>query len=67
MRTKPAIPEPQGDTPMERLDWAFRTVLKVSKADMVKDDEKNPKHQSIVGEMDEEYGPLLLSPDRCPK
>jgi hypothetical protein len=52
---------------MERLDWAFRTVLKVSKADIVKHDEKNPKHQSIVGEMDEEYGPLPLSPDRRPK
>jgi hypothetical protein len=31
MRTKPAIPEPQGSTPMERMDWAFRTVRKVPK------------------------------------
>jgi hypothetical protein len=31
MRTKPAIPEPQGKTPMERMDWAFRTVLKAPK------------------------------------
>jgi hypothetical protein len=31
MRTKPAIPEPQGNTPMERMDCAFRTVLKVPK------------------------------------
>jgi hypothetical protein len=25
------IPEPVGSTPLERLDWAFRTVLKASK------------------------------------
>jgi len=61
MRTKPAIPEPQGKTPMERMDWAFRTVLRVSKADMVKDDAKNPKNHSIVEEMDGQYGPLPLS------
>jgi hypothetical protein len=63
MRTKPAIPEPQGKTPMERMDWAFRTVLKVSKADMVKDDERHPKNLSAVEEMDAEYGPLPLSPN----
>jgi hypothetical protein len=40
MRTKIKIPEPQGNTPMERLDWAFRTVLKVPKAAMVKNEEK---------------------------
>ena len=39
MRTKLPIPEPQGNTPMERLDWAFRTVLKVPKA-TVKDGER---------------------------
>lgn len=61
MRTKPAIPEPQGKTPMERLDWAFRTVLKVSKADMVRNDEKHPSNHRIVEEMDQEFGPLPLS------
>jgi hypothetical protein len=40
MRTKIKIPEPQGNTPMERLDWAFRTVLKVPKAAMAKGDEQ---------------------------
>jgi hypothetical protein len=38
MRTKPAIPEPQGKTPMERMDWAFRTVLKATKEVLVKDE-----------------------------
>jgi hypothetical protein len=66
MRTKPAIPEPQGKTPMERMDWAFRTVLKVSKADMIKDDERHPKNHSIVEEMDEQYGPLPLSSRQKP-
>jgi len=46
---------------MERLDWAFRTVLKVSKADMARDDGKNPVNHSVVEEMDEQYGPLPLS------
>ena len=40
MRTKLPIPEPQGKTPMERLDWAFRTVLKVPKAAMAKNEEQ---------------------------
>ena len=31
MKAKIPIPEPQGNTPMERMDWAFRTVLKVPK------------------------------------
>ena len=43
MKTKLPIPEPQGKTPMERLDWAFRTVLKVPKAALLKD-EKRAKH-----------------------
>jgi hypothetical protein len=38
MRTKLPIPEPRGNTPMERLDWAFRTVLKVPKAALVKEE-----------------------------
>jgi len=32
VRTKLPIPEPQWNTPMERLDWAFRKVLNVPKA-----------------------------------
>jgi hypothetical protein len=40
MKTKLPIPEPQGNTPMERLDWAFRTVLKVPKAAMAKNEEQ---------------------------
>ena len=46
---------------MERMDWAFRTVLKVSKADMLKDDGKHPMNHKMVEEMDAEYGPLPLS------
>lgn len=51
---------------MERMDWAFRTVMKVSKADTDKNDGKNPKNHSIVEEMDEEYGPLPLSSPKPP-
>jgi hypothetical protein len=40
MRTKPAIPEPQGNTPMERMDWAFRTVLKVPKEALLTDEKR---------------------------
>lgn len=40
VRTEIKIPEPQGNTPLERLDWAFRTVLKVPKAALVKDEER---------------------------
>jgi hypothetical protein len=42
MRTKLPIPEPQGNTPMERLDWAFRTVLKAPKAVHVKTEPHHP-------------------------
>jgi hypothetical protein len=47
VRTKLPIPEPQGSTPMERMDWAFRTVLKVPKAALVKDEEraKHPRQK----------------------
>ncbi len=62
MRKKPQIPKPQGNTPMERMDWAFRTVLKVSKADTLKDNARNPRNRSIVEEMDQQYGPLPHSP-----
>jgi hypothetical protein len=50
MRTKPAIPEPQGKTPMERMDWAFRTVLKVPKESLVKDEEsaRHPRPTSPI-------------------
>jgi hypothetical protein len=44
MRTKPAIPEPQGNTPTERLDWAFRTVLKVPKEALKEKDLANRPH-----------------------
>src|ERR1700691_4552842 len=40
VRTKLPIPEPQGTAPMERLDWGFRTVLKVPKAELVKNEER---------------------------
>jgi hypothetical protein len=43
MRTKLPIPEPQGNTPTERLDWAFRRVIKVPKAALVKDEEQIKK------------------------
>jgi hypothetical protein len=36
MKPKIPIPEPQGNTPMERLDWAFRRVLKVPKESLIK-------------------------------
>jgi hypothetical protein len=50
MRTKLPIPEPQGNTPMERLDWAFRTVLKVPKTAMVKDEDRtrHPRRKKAV-------------------
>jgi hypothetical protein len=40
MRRKLPIPEPQGNTPMERLDWAFRTVLKVPQAAILRERER---------------------------
>jgi hypothetical protein len=50
MRTKLPIPEPQGNTPMERLDWAFRTVLKAPKAALVKDEDRTrrPRRKKAV-------------------
>jgi hypothetical protein len=52
MRTKLPIPEPQGNTPMERLDWAFRTVLKAPKT-AVKDDgrAKHPRRKKALKEV----------------
>ena len=47
MRTKLPIPEPQGNTPMEWLDWAFRTVLKVPKAALVKKEEQTRRPRRI--------------------
>jgi hypothetical protein len=46
MRTKIQIPEPQGNTPMERLDWAFRRVLKVPKEALVKDEQRNRRRRA---------------------
>jgi hypothetical protein len=43
VKTKLQIPEPQGNTPMERLDWAFKAVLKVPKAELLKE-EKRIRH-----------------------
>jgi hypothetical protein len=36
MRTPPPVNLPEGGTPAERLDVAFRKVLTVSKADILK-------------------------------
>jgi hypothetical protein len=36
MRTPPPVNLPEGGTPAERLDMAFRKVLTVSKADILK-------------------------------
>jgi hypothetical protein len=36
MKTPPPINFPEGGTPAERLDRAFRQVLTVSKADLLK-------------------------------
>ncbi len=38
MKAKIPIPEPQGNTPMERLDWAFRRILKVPKTALLKEE-----------------------------
>jgi len=38
-------PQPQGKTPMERMDWAFRTVLKVPK-EAPKDEERAKRPHS---------------------
>ena len=40
MKAKIPIPEPQGNTPMERLDWAFRRVLTVPKDALVKKEKR---------------------------
>jgi hypothetical protein len=40
VKTKIPIPEPQGNTPMERMDWAFRTVLKVPKDALLKKEKR---------------------------
>jgi len=55
MRTKVAIPDPQGKTPMERMDWAFRTVLKAPKeppkaAKAKKERTKHPPKQRLIPE-----------------
>jgi hypothetical protein len=44
MKTPPAIDFPQGGTPAERLDTAFRKVLTVPKAALLKDEEQE-KHE----------------------
>lgn len=44
MRTPPPIDFPEGGTPAERLDMAFRKVLTVPKADIVREEAKE-KHQ----------------------
>lgn len=36
MRTPPPVNLPEGGTPAERLDMAFRKVLTVSKAELLK-------------------------------
>lgn len=40
MKTRLPIPVPQGSTPMEKLDWAFRTVLKVPKAKLLEEEKR---------------------------
>jgi hypothetical protein len=40
MKAKIPIPEPRGNTPMERMDWAFRTVLKVPKDTLLKKEKR---------------------------
>jgi len=49
VRIKIKIPTPQGNTPMEQFDWAFRTVLKVPKAALVKDAERarHPRQRKV--------------------
>jgi hypothetical protein len=37
---KAKIPEPQGNTPMQRMDWAFRTALKVPKDALLKEERR---------------------------
>lgn len=40
MRLKPDIPEVEGDTPWDRLDAAFRKVLRVPKEALLKEEAK---------------------------
>ena len=47
MKTKLPIPEPQGCTPMERLDWAFRTVLKAPKTAKKDERAKHPSGKTV--------------------
>jgi hypothetical protein len=40
VKAKIPIPEAQGNTPMERLDWAFRRVLTVPKDALIKKEKR---------------------------
>lgn len=42
---KPPIPEPQGNTSMERLDWPFRRVISFSKEAPLQRDEERLKRK----------------------
>jgi hypothetical protein len=46
MKAPPAINFPEGGTPAERLDVAFRKVLTVPKEALLKE-EKREKHQRV--------------------
>ncbi len=45
MRTPPAIDFPDGGTPVERLDLAFRKVLTVPKAALLKEEAREKLEQ----------------------
>ncbi|MBZ5623297.1 MAG: hypothetical protein LAQ69_31935 [Acidobacteriia bacterium] len=45
MRTPPPIDFPEGGTPAERLDLAFRKVLTVPKAALLKEEEREKRQR----------------------
>jgi hypothetical protein len=46
MKTPPAIDFPEGGTPAERLDMAFRKVLTVPKSAILKEEAKEKRQRS---------------------
>jgi hypothetical protein len=59
MRTPPAITLPEGGTPAERLDMAFRKVLTVPKEALLREEAKEKRQR---GQLKGERPPSLSRP-----
>jgi hypothetical protein len=46
VRQKPCIPEPEGSTPWDRFDHAFRTVLTVPKEALLKEEARQKRQRA---------------------